>query len=89
MEFEIFLLQNLVSGFCYMVGPLCAWLVCWGYEKKLTLKQIRRIVWINYVVIWLIMRIICIERGIDSNSASIVWPLLAHWMLKKKCLKKE
>ena len=88
MDFEIFLLQNLVVGFCYMVVPLCTWLVCWGYEKKLTMKQIRRIVWINYVVIWLLIRIILIERGIDSNSASLLWPILAHWMLKKKCLNK-
>ena len=89
MDFEIFLLQNLVVGFCYMIVPLCTLLVCWGYEKKLTMKQIRRIIWINYVVIWLILRIIMIERGIDSNSASLLWPILAQWMLKKKCLKKD
>jgi uncharacterized membrane protein len=88
MDFENFLLHNLVSGFFYMVGPLCARLVCWGCEKKMTIKQIRSFVWINYVIVWLLLGILYEEMGYRVGTA-LVWPILAQWMLKKKCLKKE
>ena len=73
-----------------MAVPLCTWLVCLGYEKKLSLKAIRWIVIVNGAVMWLILQVIAIERGFEGTSAAVfLWSALAQWMLKKKCLKKD
>lgn len=82
-----FVVNVAITAFCYLCVPLCLCLYCWGYEKKLSLKAIKRIVYINFAVIWLIFRVIAIEQGIEgSGAAGILWSVLAQWLLKKKCL---
>lgn len=90
MDFEIFLLQTLVTAFCYLCIPGCVCVLCWAYDKKLSLKAIKRIVLIHGFLMWLILQVIRIERGMEGTSAAVfLWSSLAYWMLKKKCLKKE
>lgn len=90
MDFGALLFSIAFTAFCYLCVPGCFCIMCWAYEKKLSIKAIKRIVFINGAVLWLIFTIIRSAQGISGNSmAVILWSSVAYWMLKKICLKPE
>lgn len=84
--FEMFLADLLATAIAYLLVPI---IFCIR-EKPLTLPQIKKIVIINGICVWLICMIIRIEQGIDGTSAVVfLWSYIAYLLMKKKCLKKE
>lgn len=83
MELILFLLGLCITAQSYLLVPtiLC---IC---KKKLTLKQIRKIIFINGAIVWLIFTIIQINEGIEGTSSAVfLWSTVGYFLLKKKCL---
>lgn len=58
--------------------------------KKITEKQLRRIIIINSIVVWMIFAIIRIENGVEGTSGAVfLWGWVGYRILKKCCLKTE
>lgn len=81
------LFDLIITVFFYLLVPVIYCL----RKKSLTKKQIRKIVIINGVVVWLIFRILTLaltgEAG--TGAAVFLWSAVADWLLKKYCLVEE
>lgn len=87
MELLITLSVDLfITAIAYLIVPII--FIVRG--KPLTLSQIKKIVVINGICVWLIFTIIRIEQGIDGTSFAVVlWSYIAYLVMKKKCLRSE
>lgn len=69
---------------------LCVPVIIGFTGKKRTAKQIKRIIFINGAIVWLIFAFIRAENNIQGSGASVfLWSAVAHWILKANCLKEE
>lgn len=69
---------------------LCVPVIIGFISKNRTAKQIKRIIFINGVVVWFIFALIRAENNIQGSGASVfLWSAVAHKILKANCLKKE
>jgi hypothetical protein len=72
-----------ITAVAYLVIPV---LFCTS-KKQRTEKQIKKIVAINGICIWLIFMIIRISVGIEGTSAAVfLWSGVAYFLMKKFCL---
>ena len=80
----VIIIANLcVTVFFYLLVPIT--LVIKG--KKYSEKQLKKIVIINCVVVWLIFCIISIANNTDSISGAVfLWGWVGYKILKKRCL---
>lgn len=75
-----------ITAVAYLVFPIVLCII----GKPLTLSQIKKLVIVNGICVWLIFTIIRIESGIDGTSAAVLlWSYVAYWLMKKRCLKTE
>lgn len=84
-EILLSLLFNLIiSVFFYLLVPVIFCL----RKKSLTIKQIRKIVIINGIVVWLIFQILTLELTgeMGTGAAVFLWSAVANGLLKKHCL---
>ncbi len=79
-------LSLLITAIAYLILPIVLCVI----GKPLTLSQIKKLVIVNGISVWLIFAIIRIESGIDGTSAAVfLWSSVAYWLMKKRCLKTE
>lgn len=79
-------LNLLITAVAYLILPIVLCII----GKPITLSQIKKVVIVNGICVWLIFTIIRIESGIDGTSAAVLlWSSVAYWLMKKYCLKKE
>lgn len=84
--FVTFLLDLLFTAVSYLLVPI---IFCLS-KKELSNSQIKKLVIVNGVCVWLIFTIIRIENGIDGTSAAVfLWSGIAYWLMRKHCLEKE
>lgn len=75
-----------ITAVAYLVFPIVLCII----GKPITLSQIKKVVIVNGICVWLIFTIIRIESGIDGTSAAVLlWSSVAYWLMKKYCLKTE
>ena len=80
------LISACITAVAYLLVPMVVCII----RKKLTHSQIKRLVVINGICVWLIFMIIRINAGEEGVSfAVILWSAIAYWLLKKRCLKEE
>ena len=81
------LVDLVVTTLFYLLVPV----VLCVRHKPLTKEQIKKIVIINGVVVWLVFRIISMELTGEAGTGAAVflWSAVANWLLKKYCLKNE
>lgn len=84
MEIFISILKGvIITAIAYLVVPV---LFCTS-EKKRTEKQIKKIVTINGICVWLIFMIINISLDIKGASGALfLWSGVAYCLMKKFCL---
>ena len=81
------LLDLVITAFFYLAVP--------GFfclrKKTLTKKQIKTIVIINGIVVWLVFRILTLELTGETNSgaAVLLWSFVAYKILKRYCLAED
>ena len=80
MDFGVLLLDLIITVFFYLLVPIIFCL----HRKPLTAAQIKKIVIINGVVVWLLCSIISEE--FDKWAPAVLWSGFAHWLLKRNCL---
>lgn len=79
-------LNLLITAVAYLILPIVLCVI----GKPITLSQIKKVVIVNGICVWLIFTIIRIESGIDGTSAAVLlWSSVAYWLMKKRCLKTE
>lgn len=79
-------LSLLITAVAYLILPIVLCII----GKPLTLSQIKKLVIVNGISVWLIFAIIRIESGIDGASYAVfLWSSVAYWLMKKRCLKTE
>lgn len=90
MDLSALLFSIAFTAFCYLCVPGCVCIMCFAFDKKLSMKAIKRIVFINGAVLFLIFIIIREAQGVTENSTAVIlWSSVAYWTLKKICLKPE
>ena len=80
-----FVLNTIMTAGSYFLVPVII-----AYSgKKFTTKQIKTIVIINGVIVWLILAVLRVEKGIEGSGVSVfLWSAYNHYILKENCLKK-
>lgn len=72
-----------ITAIAYLVVPV---LFCTS-KKKRTEKQIKRIVALNGICVWMIFAIINITSDVNRTSGAIfLWSAVAYFLMKKYCL---
>lgn len=73
-----------ITAIAYLFVPLIIFIS----GKRLELSQIKKVIIINGVCVWLLMMIIRYANGIDGTSYAVVlWSCIGYLLMKKKCLK--
>lgn len=76
------LLDLFITAIAYLLVPLIIYIS----EKKLTLPQIKKVIIINGICVWIIFMVIRAEMGIDGASyAVLLWSSVGYALLKRKC----
>lgn len=81
------LLDLVITVFFYLVAPVIFCL----RKKSLTKKQIKTIVIVNGIVVWLIFQILTLELTGEASSgaAVLLWSFVAYKLLKRYCLAED
>lgn len=85
--FATLLLDLVITVLGYLLVPT----ILSVRHKSLTNAQIKQIVIINGIVVWFAFRLLISALGGEpgSGAAVFLWSAVAHWMLKKNCLKTD
>ena len=71
-----------ITAIAYLLVPLIILIS----EKKLTLPQIKKVIIINGICVWLIAMIVRIESGIGGTEFAVfLWSYIGYTLLKRKC----
>lgn len=81
-----------MTAVVYLLVPAIFCIVGYNTHRSYSLKTIRKIVFINGGILWVIfyaMQYIIIRETKPSVSAAVIWSFVAYWMMKKILLKKD
>lgn len=81
-----------MTAVVYLLVPAIFCIVGYNTHRSYSLKTIRKIVFINGGILWVIfyaMQYIIIGETKPSVSAAVIWSFVAYWMMKKILLKKD
>ncbi len=79
----------LLDLFSTIFAYLCLPTIYCLRRTQLTPSQVKKIVIVNSVCVWLIFTIIRIANGTGGIAGGFLWCYVANWLMKKYCLKTE